>query len=233
MWCRPTQERSNGLVASKTLLNGDGGRHPTKRDDDAKRQADPTQACASGESIMIHSLTRNNQRETTIELERITGNMLEKIILAMLILVGAVLGSAYRGTRPYAFAIWVVAFVATAFWIPEWFSTWGNAPSNRWVSPLIQVAMFAWERHLPSRFHTRSAPSQGRRHRDAVAVYRHAVHGLVPGDGLSLAERSRGRRDPYRRLSGRRCLQRDYLTRQRQRSFVGNDDRLFHAGRRR
>jgi bile acid:Na+ symporter, BASS family len=64
------------------------------------------------------------------------------ILMAVTITCLAILASWYRPIRTYAFAVWVLAFVGVAYFLPGLFVRWGGIECGEWVSPLIQVAMF-------------------------------------------------------------------------------------------
>ncbi len=62
--------------------------------------------------------------------------------MAILFLCVAVVASLIPATRPYAFAVWVLAFVGVAYYLPMLFEEWFGIPCGKWVAPLIQIAMF-------------------------------------------------------------------------------------------
>ncbi len=62
--------------------------------------------------------------------------------MALLFVCLAILASWNRSTRTYAFAVWVLAFVGVAYFLPDLFLEWGGFACSDFVSPLIQVAMF-------------------------------------------------------------------------------------------
>jgi len=60
----------------------------------------------------------------------------------VLLVCGASWASLNRHTRPYSFAIWVLAFVGSAYFSPALFTSWAGIPCRKLISPLLQVAMF-------------------------------------------------------------------------------------------
>jgi bile acid:Na+ symporter, BASS family len=67
---------------------------------------------------------------------------LVNLIAVALLLCCGILASTLRVLKPYAFAVWVLVFVAAAYFAPEFFRTWGGVPCTQIVAPLIQIAMF-------------------------------------------------------------------------------------------
>lgn len=47
-----------------------------------------------------------------------------------------------RNWKPFAFSLWVMAFVTAAFAFPWLFDKWGSTPASKYIGPLIQVIMF-------------------------------------------------------------------------------------------
>jgi BASS family bile acid:Na+ symporter len=68
--------------------------------------------------------------------------MIFSVSMAVLITCLACLASSIRPIRTYAFAVWVLAFVGVAYFLPVLFLRWGGIVGSDMVSPLIQVAMF-------------------------------------------------------------------------------------------
>ncbi len=64
------------------------------------------------------------------------------VSMAVFIVCLAILASWIHSTRTYAFAVWVLAFVGVAYYLPVLFIQWGGIACSDLVSPLIQVAMF-------------------------------------------------------------------------------------------
>lgn len=64
------------------------------------------------------------------------------VVAVVLLFSAGLFGSLYRPLKPYAFAIWVLAFVGSAYFAPAMFSRWWGVPAGNFVAPLIQVAMF-------------------------------------------------------------------------------------------
>jgi BASS family bile acid:Na+ symporter len=64
------------------------------------------------------------------------------VSMAAMFVCVAIAASWARVTRTYAFAVWVVAFVGVAYFLPTLFEQWLGIACTNWVAPLIQVAMF-------------------------------------------------------------------------------------------
>jgi len=68
--------------------------------------------------------------------------MLFPVSMAVLLIAMAAIASWIPATRTYAFAVWVLAFVGIAYYLPSLFQRWFGIACSDLVAPLIQVAMF-------------------------------------------------------------------------------------------
>lgn len=64
------------------------------------------------------------------------------IAVIVVAVVAGCFSSWHTKCKPYAFAVWVLAFVIVAYFVPDLFLKWFGKPTSSLVSPLIQVAMF-------------------------------------------------------------------------------------------
>ena len=64
------------------------------------------------------------------------------LFAVLLMVCSGLFASVYRPMKPYAFAVWVLAFVGAAYVSPPLFLNWGGVACSRLVAPLIQIAMF-------------------------------------------------------------------------------------------
>lgn len=76
------------------------------------------------------------------------------LLVALFALVAAAF-TRHRGLRPYAFTVWVFAFVAASMAYPWAFGTWFGFDLRHLITPLVQIIMFGMGTTLSVRDFTR------------------------------------------------------------------------------
>lgn len=77
------------------------------------------------------------------------------VLLVALFALVAVAFTRHRGLRPYAFTVWVFAFVAASMAYPWAFGTWFGFDLRHLITPLVQIIMFGMGTTLSVRDFTR------------------------------------------------------------------------------